>query len=379
MVDATSIPASHGGVARYIYGMLQGFAADSVELIVVCQSDSAETLAAIVPWATVRTTSPILRARPMRMLWEQIALPRMLREVRPDVLHSPHYSFPLVGNVRRVVTVHDGTFFTHPEMHNRVKRTFFRTWSRVSWRRADAVITPSQATADELARILGPRPDGVHVARLGVDTSRFHPPTPEELSAFRRDNDLEPNEQWFAFLGTIEPRKNVGSLLDAYLGLRAELGPAAPRLLIAGARGWDVKTLARLDALTGDSGVKVLGYVPLEHLAALLGGAVAVVYPSHAEGFGLPVVEAMSSGATVITTPTLAIPEVGGDAVVYSDPDVASLRKTMTEVLAAELTRADLSARAIARAATFDWAATAAAHLAAYVGGEPIQRVITAA
>lgn len=374
-MDATTIPANHGGVARYIYGMLQGFTEDSVDLIVACQPDNAAAIAAAVPWAKLHKTSRALRARPVRMLWEQLGLPFVVRRHRAEVLHSPHYSHPLAGSVRRVVTLHDATFFSHPELHGAVKRVFFRFWSRLSWRRADAVITPSQSTADELVRLLG-RPSGsVHVARLGVDASRFHPPTPEQLLDFRTAHGIGEEERWFAFLGTIEPRKNVGALLDAFLAIRAELGPAAPRLLIAGARGWDTAAIARLDALGAEAGVHELGYVPVEQLSALLGGAVAVVYPSHAEGFGLPVVEAMSCGATVITTPHLAMPEVGGDAVVYSQPDAVSLMATMREVLDAE-TRADLAARAIARAATFDWTATATAHLAAYAGKEPFDAAI---
>jgi glycosyltransferase involved in cell wall biosynthesis len=366
LIDATAIPADHGGVARYIYGVLQGFSERSVDLVIVCQGSDAPTITAIVPWATIVGTSPLLRARPVRMLWEQFSLPSIARGHHVDMVHSPHYSFPLGWRGRRVITLHDATFFSHPLVHTSLKRLFFRAWMRRAWKTADAVVVPSAVTASELARFLGEPAGVVSVAHLGVDSSRFHPPTPEQLDDFRRAHGIADGQEWFAFLGTIEPRKNVGALLDAYAAIRSDLGADSPRLLIAGARGWDVQALARLDALNHDSGVATLGYVDLDHLAALLGGAVAVVYPSFGEGFGLPVVEAMSCGATVITTRHLALPEVGGDAVVYSEPDAVSLEETMRAVLADEAVRTDMSARAIVRASQFDWNSTALAHLRAY-------------
>ena len=366
LMDCTAIPANHGGVARYIHGVLEGFESDDFDLVVVAQHSDRERLEASAPWATVITAPRAVRARPLRLIWEQLFLPAVARRAGATVLHSPHYTFPLAWRGRRVVTLHDATFFSHPELHTGLKRLFFRTWIRAAWRHAHAVIVPSAATAGELDRFLGIPAGQVSIARLGVDGRRFHPPTAGQLDAFRAEHSLQPDDTWFAFLGTIEPRKNVGSLLDAYAATRTRLGAGTPRLFIAGARGWDQATLARLDRLEGDSGVTMLGYVPMDHLAALLGGSVAVVYPSLGEGFGLPVVEAMACGATVITTRHLAIPEVGGDAVVYSDADAASLEKAMQTVLEDEPMRQDVIKRAIVRAATFNWRATALAHISAY-------------
>jgi glycosyltransferase involved in cell wall biosynthesis len=377
LVDATSIPASQGGVARYIFGMLEGFDRLHLELVVVCRPDSAETMRRIVPWATIRVTSRLQNVRALRMVWEQFRLPAIARRERIDVIHSPHYSYPLLSRRRRVVTLHDATFVTHPDVHTTLKRFYFRTWMRLSWRSADVVMTPSQSTADELVRVMGARKGAVQVAYLGVDGSVFHPPAPDELAAFRAAHGLGEFDLWYAFLGTIEPRKNVGVLLEAYLSLRATQGSETPRLLIAGGRGWDRTTLARLDGLGPADGVSVLGYIPTEELAALLGGSVAVIYPSQAEGFGLPVAEAMSCGATVITTPQLATAEVGGDAVVYATPDARSLEAGMLSVLRNDHERTDRSARAIERAAAFDWKSTAFAHLVAYHGSDPTTSQVT--
>lgn len=368
LMDCTAIPANHGGVARYIHGVLEGFESSDFRLVILAQHSDKERMSASAPWATVITAPRAVRARPLRLIWEQLRLPAIARRVGATVLHSPHYTFPLAWRGRRVVTLHDATFFSHTDVHTTLKGLFFRAWIRAAWRRAHAVIVPSAATAGELDRFLGVPKGQISIARLGVDGKRFHPPTAGQLDAFRAEHGLQADDTWFAFLGTIEPRKNVGALLDAYASTRARLGDDAPRLLIAGARGWDQPTLARLDALTNDSGVSMLGYVAIDHLAALLGGSVAVVYPSLGEGFGLPVVEAMACGATVVTTRHLAIPEVGGDAVVYSDADAESLDKAMQTVLEDEPMRQDVIKRAIIRAATFNWRATALAHVTAYTG-----------
>lgn len=368
LLDCTAIPANHGGVARYIHGLLHGLESSDVDLVVAAQHSDTAAIAASAPWAEIVAVPRLLRIRPLRLIWEQLFLPGLARRAGATVLHSPHYTYPIAWRRRRVVTLHDATFFSHPDVHTPFKRFFFSAWIRAAWRASDAVIVPSAATASELDRMIGLPRGHVSVARLGVDSRRFYPPTASDLAAFREANELPAEANWFAFLGTIEPRKNVSALLDAYSATRDRLGADAPRLFVAGARGWDAAALARLDAAGPESGVTMLGYVPIEQLSALLGGAIAVVYPSLGEGFGLPVVEAMACGATVITTRHLAIPEVGGDAVFYSEADASALEEAMAAVLDEAHPRADVTKRAIARASIFNWRATALAHLDAYTG-----------
>jgi glycosyltransferase involved in cell wall biosynthesis len=158
----------------------------------------------------------------------------------------------------------------------------------------------------------------------------------------------------------------VVALLDAYQAVREEFGDHAPELLISGGRGWDGRAAARLNSLPADSGVHELGYLPMTSLSALLGGAVAVAYPSIAEGFGLPVLEAMAAGAAVITTDRLAIPEVGGEAVLYAEPTPSALQSAMRLLLVDETENSRLRALAVTRASLFTWHATALRHVAAY-------------
>jgi glycosyltransferase involved in cell wall biosynthesis len=366
VLDCTAIPVRRAGVGRYIEGLLGGLTADQVILTLVTQRRDRPALSKIAPWATIQTVSPLLHARPIRFAWEQLSLPALAQKLRADVVHSPHYTFPAGWKGGRVVTVHDATFFSHPRTHERIKRRFFRGWTRRAWHEAHVVITPSVSTANEVTRFVGDPTAKLQVAYLGVDLARFHQPTDAEVAAFRSDRVPPSVTSWFAFLGTIEPRKNVVALLNAYRDLRKEFGSQTPELLISGGRGWDAAAIARLDSLPADSGVRELGYLPMASLPAFLGGAIAVVYPSVGEGFGLPVLEAMATGAAIITTDRLAIPEVGGDAVHYVQPEASALRDAMRRLMQDNAENARLRAAALIRASLFTWHSTATHHVTAY-------------
>jgi glycosyltransferase involved in cell wall biosynthesis len=292
-------------------------------------------------------------------VWEQFGLPRIAARVGATVIHSPHYTFPFATRRRRVVTIHDLTFWSHPDRHSPVKRAFFRTWIRLAARFELDVIVPSAATGLEFERVTGASPARVSVAYHGVDTAVFHPPTASAVERFANDHRVS---SWIAFLGTIEPRKNVVPLINGYR--QAIVGMSTPpALLLAGAPGWDTAvTEAIADAVTAGCDVRHLGYVPLDDLSALLGGATVVAYPSEGEGFGLPVLEAMSCGASVVTSRSLALPEVGGDAVEYTDTTADAIGASLASLLGNATHRASLSRAARTRAATFTWARCLDAH-----------------
>ncbi len=363
VIDATAIPAQVGGVGRYLEQLIPALDALGTPLVIACQRRDATWIAQAAPHAVVHAVPAVVARTAVRLLWEQSGLVLLARRHRAAVIHSPHYTMPLLARRPVVVTLHDATFFSDPQLHGRLKRVFFRAWSRISVRRAAACIVPSAATRSELERFVGPRAAACVVAHHGVDTSVFRPPTAAEVE---RARSLAGSPHWIAFLGTIEPRKNVPALIRAVIAARASLDERYRDavLVLAGARGWDTE----VDGLLAEAGeqVRVLGYVERDDLPGLLGGALLVAYPSLGEGFGLPVVEAMACGAAVLTTRRLALPEVGGDAVAYAEPSSPSIGDAIVALLADDEARHELGRRGLERAARFTWSAAAEAHAAAY-------------
>ena len=359
VVDATAVPADRGGVGRYVDELLPALHEEGTELAVVCQLHDVAHYERLLPGVELLAAPAAVARRPVRLAWEQAGLPLLARRARADVLHCPHYTMPLVSGLPVVTTLHDATFFTHPGVHLPVKRRFFQTWTRASLARAARCVTPSAATRDELVRVAGADPARVDVAHLGVDQARFHVPSAGERAAVRQHLDLA--GPYLAFLGTLEPRKNVPALIRAWSALADP-----PALVLAGGRGWDGEVDRAVAAVPTTHRLLRPGYLPLELLAGFLGGAELVVYPSLGEGFGLPVLEAMACGAPVLTTPRLSLPEVGGDAVAYTEPDAPSITAALGALLADPDRRAELAAAGRVRAQGFDWRACARAHQASY-------------
>lgn len=364
LLDATAVPENRGGVGRYVDQLVPALQAQGADLVVACQRWDVEYYGKLVPSADVLPAPEAVRRRPARLAWEQVGLPRLADRVRAGVLHCPHYTMPLRSRVPVVTTLHDATFFTHPEVHQAGKRVFFRTWTRTSLRRAARCLVPSQATRDELARVTGGVREQVDVAHHGVDPGIFSVPDAAEKDAARAHLGLR-GRRYVAFLGTIEPRKNVPALVEGWHRAVSDMAEP-PALVIAGGRGWETRIDAALAAVPAGLEILLPGYLPLSLLSGFLGGAEVVAYPSTAEGFGLPVLEAMACGAPVLTTTSLALPEVGGDAVDYTGPTAADIGTALRALLDQPQRRAQLSAAGVDRAATFTWDACAEQHLRTY-------------
>jgi glycosyltransferase involved in cell wall biosynthesis len=299
-----------------------------------------------------------MRTRPGRLAWEQIGLPRLLRRINADLLHSPHYTMPLVGvAATRVVTLHDMTFFLYPEHHLRAKAVFFRRMIRAAAARADHLIADSDSTRRDAIRLLHLAPSSISTVHLGVDR-RFAPVTDQvQLEAVCRRYGI--THPFALSVSTIEPRKNLVTAIRAVT--RARRDGTLWTLAVAGAAGWKTSPVQEELARSGvAAGVKFLGFVANDDLPALYSAADAFLYPSLYEGFGLPPLEAMACGAPVIVSNRSSMPEIVGYAGVLHEPeDDAAVAAAMGLMLGDRDARAMYRRRALARAAQFSWEETA--------------------
>jgi glycosyltransferase involved in cell wall biosynthesis len=215
-----------------------------------------------------------------------------------------------------------------------------------------------------MIRVLDADATGIDVAYHGVDTNLFHIPSIAEQERVSSRLGLG-SLPYVAFLGTLEPRKNVPALIRGWVEAVRRLDEP-PALVLAGGTGWDLEVDAAVAAVPEELTVLRPGYLRFADLPGFLGGAVIVAYPSFGEGFGLPVLEAMACGAAVLTTPRLSLPEVGGDAVAYTEPDAQAIARDLASLLADGARRQKLGKAGHARAIEFTWAASAEAHLASY-------------
>ena len=365
LLDATAVPADRGGVGRYVDGLVAALSASGQSLVVVCQRSDAERFGRVAADSAEIVPGPsAISHRPARLAWEQTGLPLVAQQVGADLIHSPYYTMPLHAPVPVVVTLHDVTFFSEPELHSAVRTGFYRSATRTAVRRAARVVVPSQATRDELVRLLDADPGRIDVARHGVDLATFHPPSEAECHRLTSRLGLH-GRPYVAFLGVLERRKNVPDLVRGWV--RAVDGlDEPPALVLAGSSGWDDGVDQAVAEVPSHLKVVRPGFLRPADLPGLLGGAMVVAYPSKAEGFGLPVLEAMACGAAVLTARRLSLPEVGGDAVAYTEPDVDSIATSLRDLILDEDRRRRLSLSGQERAKEFTWAASAQAHVETY-------------
>ncbi|WP_017973424.1 glycosyltransferase family 4 protein [Actinopolyspora halophila] len=366
------MPADRGGVGRYVDSLLAALDIAGARMSVACQPRDAALYDSIAPRSRIVPAGEAVATRTARLSWEQTTLPRLARRLGARVVHSPHYTVPLANASASVVTLHDATFFTDAGLHSPVKAGFFRSWTRAALHRATVCVVPSRATSNELVRTVGADRSRLRVMYHGVDPWRFHPPAPEEVAAVRRELSLG-DQPYVAFLGTLEPRKNVPALIRGFAEAAARRSDR-PALVLAGQSGWDTEVEEALESVPHRIRVIRAGYVPAELLAGFLGGAAVVAYPSIGEGFGLPALEAMACGAPVLTTRRLSLPEVGGDAVAYCGVREHQIAHGLSTLLDDPARRAELSAAAQQRAKEFTWEACAASHREAYAHAEHLHR-----
>lgn len=291
-------------------------------------------------------------AAPLGVIWQQLRLPRRLGRGGFDLLWSPLLTLPLRCPVPAVATVHDLTTLLLPETHRLKVKWSILPFLRPSLERADRVVTISQASARDIAFHFPQAAHKVRIVYPGV-APELRPGTPEEVAAIRRE--LAAPEGYVLYVGTLEPRKNVGAILDAWESLHDE-DPHVPPLVLVGGYGWGSQHLLRRIEALAPKGVRSLGHVDRAHLVRVFQGARVFAYPSLYEGFGLPPAEAMACGIPTVVSDASSLPEVVGDAGVRIPPgDTGALAMAIRDLLREPGHAAELGARGRERAGRFRW------------------------
>ena len=289
-----------------------------------------------------------------------------LRKDPVDVLHV-QYTAPPRTPCALVATIHDLSFERLPETFKRRSRAQLRFTVRRTARRAEQILTLSEFSRRDIIETYAVDPERVFVTPPAAP-SQFAPVTNETaLRRIRTTYGIQ--RDYILALGSIQPRKNLVRLINAYVRLRrGERDAPLPQLVLAGKRGWlDGETMRAAKESDARQDILLIGYVADADLPALYSGALCFAYPSYFEGFGLPVLEAMQCGTPVIAGNRTSLPEVTGNAAILIDPlDESEIASALTRLIKNTDQRAELRVKGLERAATFSWRNTARLTLQAY-------------
>ena len=361
--DGTTLTAGRTGVGYYTEHLLQHLAREverTGDELVVISNKAIDTASPLPKHVRVYTK----RQFPLRIGWMQLLASRVLGDLEPDVAHFTNGMIPPAPPAPTVVTVHDMSLRLHPSCHPVRRLLINRPLITVAIRSASEIVTVSHSARRDLLRLHKTNSDRVTVVHEAAAPG-FAPIADRALlDAVRRQYRLP--QRFVLYVGTIEPRKNLPRLMEAFAAARAQGMPH--ELVCAGPYGWSSRDLtAVIDRLGIRDGVHFTGYVPVEQLPAIYNLAEMFAFPSVYEGFGLPVVEAMACGTPVITSNTSSLDEIASGAAETVDPYCAdAIADAMLRLARDADWRRELSARGRARARRFSWTRTAREMLAIY-------------
>ena len=300
------------------------------------------------------------RHRAGRILWEQFALPRRAKRDELDVFHATGYVMPLAMKVPTVLTLHDLLVFSHPAYCTRANRTHYRLVVPPSVRRARRILTLSTAVREHVRERFGVPAARIDVVPPGIDERFRQVPQEREVADVARRYGL--SAPFMLAVGNHEPKKNLARVVDAFRALR-ERGTIDGELVVTGGGGWGNVLAGREQT----PGLRLLPYIPADDLAQLYRAARLLAFPSLAEGFGLPVIEAMATGLPVVASDVPALLESDPDAAVRVEPtSVDSIADGLERAWNDEQLRSELRRRGLAAARPFTWANAARATLDVY-------------
>lgn len=374
--DARYVNDQYHGIGRYAFRLLEAMVAAAPDLTFIVYRgrgrDTRFKLDALSAQPNVE-----FRAAPWPLYWphEQVIWPRLLRESRADVFHSPYFVAPLFATCPVIITVHDLIFDRYPEYMpwgwSRPYYAYYGWLMRQGTRRAHRILAVSRATSSDLTRYYGVPPDKVMVIPAGADPSLSRVMDADRLREIRRRYALE--RPFVLAVGTRRPHKNLARLVRAFVYAKAH---ATHQLVFAGPGDPRFPDKARQTAreLGMNEHVRFLEWVPEADLPALYTLADLVVVPSLVEGFGLPALEAMACGTPVAAANNTSLPEIVGEAGALFDPlDVKALADVLRELLHDPARRQRQAEAGQRRAAMFNWTNVAAQALRTITGLSVVQ------
>lgn len=353
LVDLTQIPVNKVGVGVYALQTFSRIIAQdhSNRYFFVVQSDDPELCAMHSNRLTiVKVNARLFRNFAFRTLMEHFYLPYLKLKHHIKIIHSLHYSFPLMAfGAKRVVTVHDMTFYKYPELHTKIKRYYFKFFIWLSTKRASKIAVVSKSTGRDLIEQY-PRVDPKKIVCTELASQ-----IPQSIG----NSPYEP--PYVSFIGTLEPRKNITRLIEAFAQISQHESFGHYKLIVVGKKGWYYDSIFQaVERLKIQDKVLFTGFVTDPEKFAILGGSELFVYPSLYEGFGLPVLEALALGIPTITSNVSSMPEVAGDAALLIDPNrTQAIANAMIDVLSNTQQRQKMKQRGWAQASVFSWDKTA--------------------
>jgi glycosyltransferase involved in cell wall biosynthesis len=285
-------------------------------------------------------------------LWTHVGFAAALWADRPDVTFVPAHSLPFIFPGKAIATIHDLGYRFFPEAHPGFERRYLDLTTRTTARRATRILADSEATRRDLVSQYGVDAGKIDVVYPGVEGLRRA--TDEQIAAVKAKYGLP--DRYVLFLGTLQPRKNIKRLIEAFVCYVQNHVEDDISLVLAGKRGWLIEDVLSEVHNTHKSHIVMPGYVADEDVAAVYSGALALVFPSLYEGFGFPVLEAMRCGTPVLCSNTSSLPELAGDAALLVDPlDVRAIADGMARLVSDSALRSDLTARGYHQAKQFTW------------------------
>lgn len=352
-IDVSILSSPLTGIGRFAVSLVRRLAGshENAEWVLLGLSSSVDGLSK-GPNVVVHRTPALAGSR--RMAWQQVALPRLASRYGAQVLHCPDFSRPLVCSVPIVNTIHDLSYYNKEAYFPLTKLLYKRSMARWTMKKSAALIAVSEFTRQEILSRFPDSQTPVFVARNAVDP-------------VQQQSRLRPEYPFLLFVGTLETRKNVVRLVEAYSSLRTR-ERIAHRLVLAGGQGWGGKEiLAAIQKSACKEDIEARGYVSQGELERLYQSTDAFIYPSLYEGFGLPILEAMAHGAPVICSDIAPHREVAADAADYFDPhSTASLAEAMERVLGSSGRQEALRIKGYRRVELFSWEDCARRHIEVY-------------